>query len=456
MTQAGFFQDILQSIFKRSIKLPSLNWLERGNREQSLEMLASLVLETKGEASALVYADRFLKRYEESGEEERGDFFRLLAEDYDLVAEEIIQAAEKYRDDPEPVNFRHLMKVAEPRRQELFRRLNSVSDGTVRLVRMREALLDQARSNPELKRVDEDFRHMFRSWFNRGFLVMRTVDWTTPAHILEKIIAYEAVHEIPSWEELRRRLEPEDRRCFAFFHPSMPDEPLIFVEVALLEEMPSRIVDVLDPERTAVDPEKAKTAIFYSISNCQKGLKGISFGNFLIKQVANDLQKHFPQLEEFATLSPLPGFMQWLKNKADSGNEPLSTELFEKLDQQGWHHDPDQLASLKPSLMGLCARYLFQSERIDGSPNDPVARFHLENGASLERVNWLGDVSERGLKQGAGLMINYRYDLSRLEQNHELYAASKEVLASPSVKALLREIPRSRQSLKFPVPEEYH
>jgi malonyl-CoA decarboxylase len=348
------------------------------------------------------------------------------------------------------------MQAAEPPRQELFRRLNSVADGTVGLVRMREALLEEARSNPVLKRVDEDFRHMFRSWFNRGFLVMRTVDWTTPAHILEKIIAYEAVHEIPSWEELRRRLEPKDRRCFAFFHPSMPDEPLIFVEVALLQGMPSKIADVLDPERVAEDPENAKTAVFYSISNCQKGLKGISFGNFLIKQVANDLQKHFPQLEEFATLSPLPGFMRWLKQKEDSGTEPWLGELFKRLSNNGWNLDPQLAEQLKPSVLGLCVRYLFQSERSDGSPNDPVARFHLENGASLERVNWLGDVSARGIGQGAGLMINYLYDLSRLEQNHELYAANKEVIASPSVKALFKETSGSKQSLLFPVSEEFH
>ena len=231
---------------------------------------------------------------------------------------------------------------------------------------------------------------------------MRTVDWTTPAHILEKIIAYEAVHEIPSWEELRRRLEPKDRRCFAFFHPSMPDEPLIFVEVALLQGMPSKIADVLDPERVAEDPEKEKTAVFYSISNCQKGLKGISFGNFLIKQVANDLQKHFPQLEEFATLSPLPGFMRWLKQKEDSGTEPWLGELFKWLSNNGWNLDPQLAEQLKPSVLGLCVRYLFQSERSDGNPNDPVARFHLENGASLERVNWLGDVSARGYWAGGG------------------------------------------------------
>ena len=454
--QGGFFQDLLQSIFKRSIKLPSLNWLERENREQSLKMLAALVLETKGEASALVYADRFLKRYAETDAEERNGFFMLLAEEYDIDAGQIIRAAQKYGDDKDPKNFCSLMQAAEPPRQELFRRLNSVADGTVGLVRMREALLEEARNNPVLKLVDEDFRHMFRSWFNRGFLVMRTVDWTTPAHILEKIIAYEAVHEIPSWEELRRRLEPKDRRCFAFFHPSMPDEPLIFVEVALLQGMPSKIADVLDPERVAEDPENAKTAVFYSISNCQKGLKGISFGNFLIKQVANDLQKHFPQLEEFATLSPLPGFMRWLKQKEDSGTEPWLGELFKRLSNNGWNLDPQLAEQLKPSVLGLCVRYLFQSERSDGSPNDPVARFHLENGASLERVNWLGDVSARGIGQGAGLMINYLYDLSRLEQNHELYAANKEVIASPSVKALFKETSGSKQSLLFPVSEEFH
>ncbi len=439
MTHAGFFHDLLHSIFKRSIKLPRLSWLEGEEAEQSLKSLTEAVLQTKGEASALVYAERFHKLYEETGTDERNSFFKLLAENYDLEPQAVINAAREYLEERSPANFSSLIEVAEPPRQELFRRLNSVAYGTVRLVRMREALLKEAKTNQALNRVDLDLCHMFRSWFNRGFLVLRAINWTTPAHILEKIIAYEAVHEIPSWDELRLRLEPEDRRCFAFFHPSMQDEPLIFVEVALGQDVPAKIADVLAPDREIQDPDKAKSAIFYSISNCQKGLKGISFGNFLIKQVANDLQNHFPHLEEFATLSPMPGFINWLRHKSGERWDENAAELLQHLVNHDWPGDADLAEHLKPGILRLAAQYLLKSDRPDGSPNDPVARFHLENGATLDRVNWLGDVSNKGLTQAAGLMVNYRYDLARLEHNHEIYAAEKKILASSSVKALLKE-----------------
>ena len=215
------------------------------------------------------------------------------------------------------------MKLSEPLRRDIFTRCNGITRGTIRLVNLRKRLLELIIKKPELKAVDYDFVYLFKNWFNRGFLILRPINWETPAHILEKIIAYEAVHEINSWDELRTRLAPKDRRCFAFFHPAMQDDPIIFVEVALTKDIPSNIQNVLQKERVFLEPEEAKAAVFYSISNCQKGLTGISFGNFLIKQVATDLSYEFKNLENFVTLSPIPGFRKWMRNKYPKLDEKI-------------------------------------------------------------------------------------------------------------------------------------
>jgi malonyl-CoA decarboxylase len=278
---------------------------------------------------------------------------------------------------------------------------------------MREDLLQFVQGDDALQALDLDFRHLFASWFNRGFLVLRPISWESPAQFLEKIIAYEAVHAINSWEDLRRRLEPGDRRCFAFLHPAMPEEPLIFVEVALTKGVPGSIQSLLAEDREQIQAEDADTAVFYSISNCQAGLAGISFGNSLIKQVVADLSLELPGLKTFVTLSPIPGLTRWLDA------EGLVEETYDDSRTQS-----------------LAASYLMTAKRADGLPLDPVARFHLGNGALIHRVHAGADTSDKGMQQSAGVMVNYLYDLAKVTQNHEQFASAHAIAASPDIRSL--------------------
>jgi malonyl-CoA decarboxylase len=312
---------------------------------------------------------------------------------------------------------------------------------------MRQDILEHGGDDEELESVGEDLVHLFHSWFNRGFLVMQRITWSTPADILERIIRYEAVHTIQGWDDLRRRLQPADRRCYAFFHPSLVDEPLIFVEVALTRDIPSSIQDVLADEREILSPDRATTAVFYSISNCQPGLRGISFGNFLIKQVVEDLCRDLSSLKTFVTLSPAPGFGRWLDsvalNPEGAGLGGFETTRLAPLRTPDWHRDPALSAEVRPTLLGLGAAYYLRAKGRRGQPLDPVARFHLGNGARLERLNFLGDTSPKGLSEAAGLMVNYVYDLDTIEDHHEAYANQSAVAASGRVQRLLRDFEAS-------------
>jgi malonyl-CoA decarboxylase len=332
--------------------------------------------------------------------------------------------------------------ASEPRRQELFRRLNLAPGGTAALVRMREQLMDTLDHRDDLRAVDDDFIHLFSSWFNRGFLVLRRIDWSTPAIVLEKIIRYEAVHEIRDWEDLRRRIDPADRRCYAFFHPALVDDPLIFVEVALTRDIPPAIMPILAKEREVAEIDKARTATFYSISNCQRGLAGVSFGNFLIKQVVEEVRREMPKLSTFVTLSPVTGFAAWLKREHAEANSAALTEADKEalsaIDQPGWWYNEDTAAQVQDSIMRAAAWYYLRARNERGTPIDPVARFHLGNGARLERINWLADTSDRAMTQAHGLMVNYLYDLEEIEKNHEAYAEGRTVVASGAVQCLLR------------------
>jgi malonyl-CoA decarboxylase len=280
--------------------------------------------------------------------------------------------------------------------------------------------------------------HLLSSWFNRGFLVLRRIDWSTPANILEQIIRYEAVHEIRDWDDLRRRIDPVDRRCYAFFHPAMPDAPLIFVEVALTEQIPGAIAPLLAVDRQPAAIERARTAVFYSISNTQRGLGGISFGNFLIKQVVEELRRELPKLDTFVTLSPVPGFMPWLKQATDVPVSDEDRALLAHLDEPKWFENAELAAQLRGLLEPLAAYYFLKARTSKGRLIDSVARFHLGNGARLERINWLGDLSQKGLRESAGIMVNYLYRLEDIEKNHEAYANDGEVVASSAVKKLLK------------------
>uniref|UniRef100_UPI003562CB90 malonyl-CoA decarboxylase domain-containing protein n=1 Tax=Halomonas sp. TaxID=1486246 RepID=UPI003562CB90 len=306
--------------------------------------------------------------------------------------------------------------------------------------RMRQDMLTWLRDRPEFAAIDADFAHLFGSWFNRGFLMLKRIDWNTPASILEKIIRYEAVHEIQDWNDLRRRLDARDRRCFGFFHPAIGDEPLIFVEVALHKGLPNKIQPILSGERHEIeDPESADTAAFFGISNCQTGLRGISFGNFLIKQVVQELKQELPQLKYFVTLSPVPGFGPWLAERREDDSLPDSVrKSLAELEDPEWHRDPERAKALKAVIKPLAARYLVDEKNARGLPLNSVARFHLGNGAELHRINWLGDVSSKGLKQAAGMMVNYLYVLDDIERNHENYIANAKVARSSEVRDLVR------------------
>ncbi len=413
-----------------------------GKGARSIDRLCEDLLSGRGEASGMALAQAVLEAWQRLDKPGRLAFFNLLKERFGPDPEALDKAIERYREAPDAAAIAALHLASEPRRQELLRRLNLAPEGTHVLVQMREALFEAIEVEPDLKAVDTDFRHLFGSWFNRGFLVLRRIDWRTPANVLEKIIRYEAVHEIQGWDDLRRRLEPADRRCFAFLHPQLVDKPLIFVEVALTTAIPHSIGELLEPERDVLPAQQATTAVFYSISNCQEGLRGISFGNFLIKQVAEDLKRELPGLDTFVTLSPVPGFARWLAGiAAEPGDFRLGNEERSELARPaGETISLDELTKARrDKLLGqMAAQYLLRARTSSGRVIDPVARFHLGNGARLERINVGGNLSARGLRESHGVMVNYRYDLAEIETNHEAFATRDTVVASSSVRKLLR------------------
>lgn len=405
------FADLLSTVFERRYRLPGRYF----RNERPLEELADELVGSAGETSGLALAQDILSGFGNLDDEEKLTFFQTIAGRLNIDPEKVRTALDAYEGTPSKATYRDFMTAAEPRRQELFRRLNRVPGATGTLVDMRADLLRLGVQDPELDALDLDLRHLFASWFNRGFLVLRPINWESPAHILEKIIAYEAVHAIHSWDDLRRRLEPADRRCFAFFHPSMPDEPLIFVEVALTKGIANSIQSLLAEDREAHAAEEADTAVFYSISNCQAGLANISFGNSLIKQVASDLAAELSGLKTFVTLSPIPGLTRWLERQGDEWTDA----------------PPDQMKA-------KAAHYLLNAKSRGERPFDPVARFHLGNGAVIHAVHAAADTSEKGQAQSGGTMVNYLYDLSKVAQNHEKYATTQEVMATDAVKSLAK------------------
>ncbi len=394
----------------------------------------------RGEVSGSRLAAEALDSYQGLDERGRRSLFELLIREFSPDPEEVGRAGDAYRSNPSPDNLARLQRVVEPPRQELFRRLNLAPEGTRILVNMRSQVLQESDHTPRLKPIAADLAHLFTSWFNRGFLVLRRIDWRTSAVILEKLIQYEAVHQIQGWHDLRRRLA-DDRRCYAFFHPALPDEPLIFIEVALTRGLTDTVQALLDPDSPVLDAESAEWAIFYSITNCQEGLRGVPFGSFLIKRVVEDLSKELPRIKKFATLSPVPGFRKWLAEKSASlqDNSKLApfAEAIAKLDSPQWMDDPAQRVELPRQLLPLAAYYLLHAKRND-EPLDPVARFHLKNGARLERINWLGDTSASGLQRSAGLTANYVYKLPEVERNHELYVSEHKIRASREIEALAK------------------
>ncbi|HEX7882760.1 MAG TPA: malonyl-CoA decarboxylase [Afipia sp.] len=434
--------NLLTTLTARGRSLLGLSNGARAMSQAELIGLSETLLSRRGEATGVALANTLLAGYSAASEADQLAFLNALADLFGPDMEELNAALNAVRDKgTSPDTVSKLLKAAEPRRQELIRRLNLAPGGTASLVRMREALLTHIKDHPALKHVDSDFVHLFASWFNRGFLVLQRIDWTTPANILEKIIRYEQVHAITNWDDLRSRLAPSDRRCYGFFHPQLVDEPLIFVEVALTRDSPAAIAPLLDLTRTPIPATDATTAVFYSISNTQKGLGGISFGNFLIKQVVEDIKRELPNVQTFVTLSPVPEFAAWLKRERASENSPLldapARSALAALDTPNWADDVEIAEQVRGALLPLASYYFLEAKGSRGHPLDPVARFHLGNGAQLERLNFLGDRSEKGMQQSHGLMVNYLYALDKIEANHEAYAEKGQVASSSAVRKML-------------------
>ena len=416
----SFFQNIITSVMKGTRRLNRFRSKGFGKLHNNINKAVDSVMSTSGEVSSLVFAEHLLNLIEDLDDNGLKKFLKDLLKNYDIDTKVLLKDVKNYSSNKNTENFERIRISSEPGWIELFRRLNSSSNGTYRLVKLRERI--RSLNDEDLKTFDLRLLKLFKYWFNPSFLVLEKIDWETPANILEKIIEYEAVHEINSWDDLRARLAPVDRQCFAFFHPLIPNDPLIFVEVALTTGIPKSIQKIINLDRQEIEIEDANTAIFYSISNCHNGLLGISFGNFLIKQVASNLKRELPDLNQFMTLSPLPGFMKWMEEYS-----PIS---FERCTDRNCSED---------ELTKNAIKYLTHSVRDDGMPNDPVSRFHIGNGASLERINLNADTSEKGMTQSYGVMANYLYDLDVVEENHEIFFKNKVVPVSSEIESLKKK-----------------
>lgn len=421
-------------------------------------------LEAKGgEVSARARAAELGRSYLALNATGRRRFLTLLAEEFGPDRAEVSLAIEALHaarsEDERRRSERRLRDALVPHWRRLLMRFNALPEGVKFLVDLRAELVPMAKDSPELTDLDADLRELLAAWFDVGLLELRQITWDAPAALLEKLIAYEAVHKIRSWEDLKNRLD-SDRRCFAYFHPNMPQEPLIFVEVALVDGMSAGVEALLDEDAPRTDPRAANTAIFYSISNAQRGLAGISFGNFLIKRVVDVLEHEFPKLKTFATLSPIPGFAAWYASAVEDGQGPSLTTperrallaalgledddssdsdlVGRALAVDGWWRTAALSDALKAPMMRMAARYLLTAKRSNGTARDPVAHFHLSNGARMERLNWLGDPSPNGLRQSSGMMINYLYKLSAIDDNHEAYSDGAQIASSSAMRALVR------------------
>jgi len=409
-----------------------------------------------GEITARAQTVELGKTYLNLTDAGRAKFLNLLADDFDIdrvrlnKCIEAIQNAGEKKDITKLEN--DLREALTSPRSTILRQFNSLPDGFKFLVDMRADLLPLVRKNPNLKGLEYDLKNILSNWFDVGLLDLVEITWDSPAAILEKLIAYEAVHKVHSWEDMKNRLDA-DRRVYAFFHNKMPHEPLIFVHVALTSGIAGNIQAILDEDAPHQDINEADTAIFYSISSAQKGLVGISFGNFLIKRVVDKLSRELSQIKYFSTLSPIPNFRTWLEPLLNKGDESIfdvkeikelrqltksenSAKGLQQLLEGEWHLDDKISEKLRPILTRLVAHYLMH-EKNKQSALDPVAHFHLTNGARIKRINWLADTSAKGLKQSAGLMVNYFYNLEKIDNNHEDYVTEGKIDASRTVRGLL-------------------
>ena len=444
----GWLEQVIDTVAERSLELLGLGKVDQDQVND--EALCSTLLSREGEASNIALAHQILQRYVEKNDEEKTDFLLMTAVRFDPDTELILSAVSGY-DADSPETLQRLIAAVEPPRQELFRRLNMAPRGTASLINLRRDLLLRLDEYPRLKVVDADLQHLFSSWFNRGFLVLESIDWNSSAAVLEKLIQYESVHPIAGWDDLHRRLQ-SDRLCFAFFHPALPSVPLIFVEVAFTNGITASIDEIIGTDVEAVDPANADTAIFYSINNSLSGLRGISFGNFLIKQVVAELQSLYPQLKQFCTLSPMPLFRKMLKQgfaieqsvEPDAASRKLLGDRYDKIltvTNTETLYDavlqlielPGEHAKLLQEVLHLLSLCYLTQAKDDGSLYDPVARFHLSNGARIERINVLANPSESGINESFGCMVNYLYDPEDVISNHEAFISQQKITMSKAL-----------------------
>ena len=416
MSYSEAISNLIENLFENSKRASSRLLFKREGSSKDIEELISEIIDSGNNIVRSQSAKEFFSSINNLNDHEFKKLMLHLRDERDIDIERVKMAMKDYDHDNSEKNYIALQKANISERKILFRKLNSFDESTTYLVKLRERILSASSKNQNYKKIDNDLKTLFLDWFNRGFLVLKPIDWNTPAAILEKIIKYESVHQINNWKELRDRINSLDRRCFAFFHPAMGNEPLIFVEIAFTSELPENIDKILNTRRTSTDINKLNKAIFYSISNCQRGLDGISFGNYLIKDVVRHIQIEIPSIREFFTLSPVPGFMDWMK----TNNSVLYADLKSNL-------TVESISKNKKSLGDLVRRYLLVSDRKDKKPNDSVARFHIGNGASMHQINFLADTSENALKKSCSFMINYRYDIRKIKRNQEMYAANGQI-----------------------------
>lgn len=409
------------------------------NALAKLSAESTSLLTARGQSSGIKIASGILKNYDQSTANEKREYFKFLLTEFGRDKENLVKASLAYGELPNHKNLKGLTLAMEPKRQELFKRINMAPGGTKALIKMRADLLRFLKEHPELKPVDIDLLFLLKTWFNRGFLTMEPISWTSPATILERLIAYESVHEITSWQDLKGRLDPPDRLCYGFFHPSLPNNPLIFVEVALSTEIPVSIQDILSPTREILKDDQPKVAAFYSINNCLTGLRGIYFGNFLIKQVVENLQVTHPKLKKFVTLSPIPGLMDWIKSENRTANFGISEDDLTRLNTSDWFKDPRFTARMQSTLTAAALAYLLDRQPGSHRLHDSVARFHLGNGARIESIQWLADTSNRGLKNSYAMMVNYLYELDQIEDNHEAFAVRHDVALSAAMRTIRKK-----------------
>lgn len=448
--------------------LSNLLRLLQERRGTDMRFMCRLLLSERGEASQTALAQEIINTYRKMNAEQRRGFFEMLCKEFSSDEVAIRRTAADYQRQPSPENLAALFAAVEPPRQELIRRINTAPHGTETLVALRADLLEQSSARADFALLDADLKHLFKSWFNRGFLRMERISWQTSARLLEKLIRYESVHEINGWPDLHRRLEA-DRRCFAFFHPALSDEPIIFVEVALTNGLGGNLEPLLDVQAPVLPAHQADTAVFYSINNCLFGLRGVPFGSFLIKQVVAELAAELPNIKTYGTLSPLPRFTRALHDHQNESGftlvrlSRLLAEYARTLTAAAKRRDPveaffhllehplNHRDLLAAPLERLALAYLTKA-RQNGKLYDPVATFHLANGARLERINAFGNLRPYGLEASCGLTVNYRYLPAELEENHERFIRKGQIRVSPDLFREHKAVVKAWQESREPAP----